>query len=88
MIQLGSIGPDKARNLVHAREMVVRAARSEKEGEGEKVDLVMLPVSLSWTSCRLCLVEYKAKKVDAGDPCGPSRRGKSEGRGTGRKMGR
>ena len=44
MIQLGSIGADKTRNLVHAREMVVRAAKGEKDGE-EKADLVMLPVS-------------------------------------------
>jgi len=43
MIQLGEIGPDKTKNLVHAREMVLKAV--EGEGEIGRADLVMLPVS-------------------------------------------
>lgn len=42
LIQLGQLGPDKAANLVHARESVLKAASNE-----EKPDLIVLPVRLS-----------------------------------------
>jgi hypothetical protein len=49
MIQLGSIGPDKRVNLVHAREMVLKAAappdKENDKGKGGKSQLVCLPVS-------------------------------------------
>lgn len=41
MIQLGEIGEDKLKNLVHAREMVLKAAKGGADG---KADLVVLPV--------------------------------------------
>jgi hypothetical protein len=44
MVQLGGVGEDKGANLVHAAEMVRRAAKGEKGAGG--VDIVMLPVSL------------------------------------------
>lgn len=50
MVQLGSIGPDKRVNLVHAREMVLKAASAPSEGEETggvegRAQLVCLPVS-------------------------------------------
>lgn len=41
LVQLGSIGSDKAANLKHAREMVMKAAES---GSGTKPQVVVLPV--------------------------------------------
>jgi hypothetical protein len=43
LVQLGQVGKDKTRNLAHAREMVLEAAKGA-EGKG-KVDVVVLPVS-------------------------------------------
>jgi predicted amidohydrolase len=43
LVQLGQVGKDKTRNLAHAREMVLKAAKGA-EGKG-KVDVVVLPVS-------------------------------------------
>ncbi|PCH38779.1 carbon-nitrogen hydrolase [Wolfiporia cocos MD-104 SS10] len=42
LIQLGQVGPDKAANLQHAREMILRAARGDG-GAKPKADLVVLP---------------------------------------------
>jgi len=39
LIQLGNIGPNKADNLKHAREMILKAATVDR-----KPDLVVLPV--------------------------------------------
>lgn len=41
LIQLGNTGKDKTRNLAHAREMVLKAAKGK---DGKKADLVVLPV--------------------------------------------
>lgn len=41
LIQLGSVGFDKAANIKHAREMVMKAAKS---GAGTKPQVVVLPV--------------------------------------------
>lgn len=48
LIQLGSTGKDKAANLVHAREMVLKAAKGRattpSSSSAVKPDLVVLPV--------------------------------------------
>lgn len=41
LVQLGNVGSDKAVNLQHAREMVMKAAKS---GSGMKPQVVVLPV--------------------------------------------
>ncbi|KIM37610.1 hypothetical protein M413DRAFT_448403 [Hebeloma cylindrosporum] len=41
LIQLGNIGSNKAANLRHAREMILKAARAE--GRSKKPDLIVLP---------------------------------------------
>jgi hypothetical protein len=41
LVQLGGTGSDKAANLAHAREMVLKAAQPV---EGKKTDLIVLPV--------------------------------------------
>lgn len=43
LIQLGQTGSDKTLNLKHARDMIRRAAKGDKDHP--KVDLVVLPVS-------------------------------------------
>ncbi|KAI0303463.1 carbon-nitrogen hydrolase [Multifurca ochricompacta] len=43
LIQLGQIGPDKAANLKHARDMIRKAANGEGEGAQGKPDLIVLP---------------------------------------------
>lgn len=47
MIQLGQIGEDKLANLVHAREMVRRAAEG---GDAGPAQIVMLPVPFTFVS--------------------------------------
>lgn len=47
MIQLGQIGEDKRANLVHAREMVRRAAEG---GDAGPAQIVMLPVPFTFVS--------------------------------------
>ena len=42
LIQLGQIGPDKAKNLQHAKDMVHRAATGDN-GRHPKPDLIVLP---------------------------------------------
>ena len=42
LVQLGGTGADKAANLVHAKEMVLKAAQPV---DGKKTDLIVLPVS-------------------------------------------
>jgi hypothetical protein len=50
LIQLGSIGSDKAANLQHAREMIAKAAKGNSD---KKPQVVVLPV---WDrSCFTCL---------------------------------
>jgi omega-amidase len=44
LIQLGQVGPDKAANLKHARDMIRKAASGNAQG---KPDLIALPVSAS-----------------------------------------
>jgi hypothetical protein len=44
LIQLGQVGPDKAANLKHARDMIRKAASGNTLG---KPDLIVLPVSAS-----------------------------------------
>ena len=51
LIQLGKIGSNKAENLHHAREMIIRAASGE--GRSKRPDLIVLPVRLS-LSVNLC----------------------------------
>ena len=46
LIQLGQIGSDKAKNLQHARDMVLKAASGES-GKHPKPDLIVLPVRLA-----------------------------------------
>lgn len=54
LIQLGQVTADKAANLRHARDMILKAARAEGAGDSlkpsytgaEKVDVVVLPVCL------------------------------------------
>ena len=45
LIQLGNIGSNKAENLRHAREMILRAASGQ--GRSKRPDLIVLPVRLS-----------------------------------------
>jgi omega-amidase len=40
LVQLGQVGPDKTKNLSHARDMLLKAANVK-----EKPDLIVLPVS-------------------------------------------
>lgn len=57
LIQLGQIGADKAKNLQHAREMILKAAGGE-DGKHPKADLVVLPVRIAETvavEISLCL---------------------------------
>lgn len=49
MIQLGSIGESKAKNLAHTRRMIQQAAKGQAP-DYEQVDLIMLPVS----ACSKC----------------------------------
>lgn len=42
LVQLGGTGSDKAANLAHAKEMVLKAAQSVG---GKKTDIIVLPVS-------------------------------------------
>ena len=44
LIQLGQVGPDKAVNLKHARDMIHKAANGNSQG---KPDLIVLPVCAS-----------------------------------------
>ena len=44
LIQLGRIGPDKAKNIAHAREQVIKAAY---RADGIKPQLIVLPVGLT-----------------------------------------
>jgi omega-amidase len=44
LIQLGNIGSNKAENLRHAREMILRAASGQ--GRSKRPDLIVLPVRL------------------------------------------
>ena len=41
LIQLGHVGADKAKNLNHAREMIIKATKGK---DGSKTDLIVLPV--------------------------------------------
>lgn len=43
LIQLGQVGPDKTKNIAHAREQVLKAASGE---DGPKPQLIVLPVSV------------------------------------------
>lgn len=47
LVQLGNVGSDKAVNLQHAREMVMKAAKS---GSGMKPQVVVLPVGGQFSS--------------------------------------
>jgi hypothetical protein len=47
LIQLGQIGSDKAKNLAHARESILKAAAGEGESK-PKPDLIVLPVTLCY----------------------------------------
>jgi len=47
LVQLGSVGFDKAANLKHAREMILKAAKS---GSGMKPQVVVLPVRSQFSS--------------------------------------
>jgi omega-amidase len=49
LIQLGNIGSNKAENLRHAREMILRAASGQ--GKSKRPDLIVLPVRLSFPLC-------------------------------------
>lgn len=42
LVQLGQIGPDKAANLAHARDMVLKAAAGSN-GQHTKPDMIVLP---------------------------------------------
>ena len=42
LVQLGQIGSDKAKNIAHAREQVLKAASRE---DGPRPQLIVLPVS-------------------------------------------
>jgi hypothetical protein len=44
LIQLGQIGSDKAKNIIHAREQVLKAA---SRGDGPKPQLIVLPVGVA-----------------------------------------
>ena len=44
LIQLGQVGADKSQNLVHAKEMILKAAAGD-ESSHIKPDLIVLPVS-------------------------------------------
>jgi omega-amidase len=52
LVQLGGIGTNKAENLKHAREMIIKAARLETNSIA-KPDLIVLPVR---ASCPFILV--------------------------------
>ena len=43
LVQLGQIGPDKANNIAHAREQVIKAA---SRADGPKPQLIVLPVGI------------------------------------------
>jgi len=43
LIQLGQIGPDKTKNIAHAREQVLKAA---SRTDGPKPQLIVLPVGI------------------------------------------
>ena len=43
LIQLGQIGSDKAKNIAHARDQVLKAASRE---DGQKPELIVLPVGI------------------------------------------
>ena len=43
LIQLGGLGADKAANLAHTRDMVLKAVEPV---DGKKTNLVVLPVSI------------------------------------------
>jgi omega-amidase len=49
LIQLGGVTSDKAHNLRHAREMLLKAAKADGAPEGfKKPELIVLPVSMSY----------------------------------------
>lgn len=52
LIQLGGLGADKAANLAHAKDMILKAVGPV---DGKKTDLVVLPVSLQ-TADEVCRI--------------------------------
>lgn len=50
LIQLGGLGANKRENLMHAREMILKAAGGDG-GANLKPDLVVLPVRYDLASC-------------------------------------
>ena len=46
LIQLGQVTSDKSANLIHAREMIRKAAAGEGTNASGKPDLIVLPVSI------------------------------------------
>lgn len=41
LIQLGQVGPDKTKNISHARDQILKAAARQ---DGQKPELIVLPV--------------------------------------------
>ena len=48
LIQLGQVGPDKTKNISHARDQILKAASRQ---DGQKPELIVLPVSLGIWLC-------------------------------------
>jgi hypothetical protein len=58
LVQLGQIGSDKAKNLSHARDMVVRAASANP-----KPDLIALPVFLYPSVSTTVLIDLSSRNA-------------------------